>query len=133
MAVVLTASLVIAVYGVIGLTLNRDVIEEPDAGPLVGPLMVVAVCAVVLWFVLRSRSVRMIGRIGAAAVTAIVAGPLVGAIAYATVRAEVFVIPVFFGRYVTSPFVLSSGVIAGLVVLSAALIERSRPTNIRPR
>ena len=127
MAVILTAALVIAVYGVIGLILNRDVIEEPDAGPLVGPLMAVAVCAVVLWFVLRSRSVRILGRTLTAALAAVVAGPLIGAIAYAVVRAEVFVIPVFFGHYVVSPFVLSSGVIAGLVVLSVALIERGRP------
>lgn len=127
MAVVLTAALVIAVYGVIGLVINRDVIEEPDAGPLVGPLMVVAVCAVVLWFVLKSRFRGLFARPLAAALTAVVVGPLVGAIAYAVVRAEIFVIPVFFGRYITGPFVLSSGFIAGLVVFSVALLERSRP------
>jgi hypothetical protein len=126
MAAVLTVTLVVFAYGVLSLVLDRDVITEPDAGPLVGPLMVLTVLAVVLWFVVR-RSPRPIGpRIVAAGLSAIILGPVVGASLYAVGQGRPALFLVFFGGYVTSPFVLVSGAIAAIVVALAWLADVSR-------
>ncbi len=120
MAVVLTASLIVFVYGFMSLFFGRDVIEEPDAGPLVGPLMALTACAVVLRFVLTERPAAPGRRSVAAALTAAIAVPLAGALAYAAVRGELAASAVFFGRNILSPFVLAADVIVALVVAGAA-------------
>ena len=126
MAVVGNAALLVFAYGFISLIIDRDVIEEPDAGPLVGPAMVVTTCAVVLWFVLR-RKPRGLGlRALAAALGTVIAGPAVGAVVYGIVRDEIGVLPVFFGRNILSPFVLCSGLIAALIVAAAGFVENRR-------
>jgi hypothetical protein len=126
MAAVLTVTLVVFAYGMISLVLDRDVIAEPDAGPLVGPIMVVTLLAVVLWFVIRRRPDRIGARVLSAGLGAVILGPAVGAVAYAVGRGDFALFLLFFGGYVTSPFVLASGVIASVVVALAWLADAAR-------
>lgn len=123
MATVLAFALIVFVFGVLSLTLDRDVIDEADAGPLVGVSMVVVALLVVLLITLREAPAPVIGRTVTALLAVVMLSPLVGAIAYSAVRVELGVIPVFFGRYVLSPFVLASAGIAALVVLGHAAIR----------
>ncbi|MFP7762200.1 DUF6121 family protein [Marisediminicola sp. LYQ134] len=126
MAVVLTAALLVFVYGFESLIFDRDVITQADAGTLTGPLMFVAVLAVVARAVGAPRAQSIRTRAIGAGVAAVLIGPAVGAIVYSLVRTQIAVIPVFFANYVVSPFVLSSGVVAGLVVLVAGHLDARR-------
>jgi hypothetical protein len=126
MAVVLTASLIVFADGILSLLLDREIIGEPDAGPLVGPLMAAAVCLIVLWFVLRSLPRPVPARMLAAGLSAVIGGPLVGATLYTVGRGQLGVFPFFFGSHLLDPFVLASGVIAAVVVGGADLAGRYR-------
>ncbi len=129
MATVLAFALIVFVDGVLSLVLRRDVIDEPDAGPLVGASMVVAALLVVLLITLRARPSSAVSSVLSAGLAIVVISPLTGAVVYSAVRAQLGVIPVFFGEYVLSPFVLASGVVCALVVLAHGLIRRpSDPT-----
>lgn len=129
MAVVLTAALIIFADGVLSLLLDRDVIGEKDAGPLIGPLMAITVCAVVLWFVLRRLPPTLLFRMVAAFLSAVVAAPLVGAVLYSVGGANFATLPYFFGTQLLSPFVLVAGVIAAVAVGGAELASRYRPAG----
>ena len=123
MATVLAFALIVLVDGVLALVLSRDVIEEPDAGPLVGVSMVIVALLVVLLITLRRRPSSPAGSTVSAALAVAVLSPLTGAVAYSIVRAQLGVIPVFFGEYVLSPFVLASAAVCALVVLGHRLIR----------
>lgn len=126
-ATVLAVALLVFVGGFLSLFLDRDLVELPDAGTLVGPAMAVATCWVVFSFVFRRRPPGLGRRCVSASLWALIASPAAGAIVYSIVRENLAVIPVFFGTYLLSPFVLSSAVIAGVVVGLAGLAERARP------
>lgn len=128
-ATVLAVALLVFVGGFLSLFLNRDIVELPDAGPLVGPAMAAATCGVVFSFAFR-RLPRGLGlRALSASVWALIAAPAAGALVYSIVRENLAVIPVFFGTYLLGPFVLSSALIAGAVVGVAGLAERAWPTS----
>jgi len=128
-ATVLAVALLVFVGGFLSLFLDRDLVELPDAGTLVGPTMAVATCAVVFSFVFRRPPLGLGLRALAASLWTLIASPAAGAILYSIVRENLAVIPVFFGTYLLSPFVLSSAVIAGVVVGLAGLAERARPVG----
>ena len=129
LATVLTVALLVFVDGMLSLALDRNVVEATDAGPLVGPAMALAVCAVVFLTVLR-RSPRSLGpRILSATLWALIAGPAAGAVLYSIVREELGVIPVFFGSSLLSPFWIAAALVAGLVVGLAGLAERMPPAT----
>lgn len=50
----LYAALIVASFGMLSLFLDRDVITDPQAGPLVGPIMVAAAVAAVLLVMLQT-------------------------------------------------------------------------------
>lgn len=133
MATVLAFALIVFVFGMLSLALDRDVIDEADAGPLVGVSMVVVALLVVLLITLREAPAPIVGRTVSAALAVVILSPLVGAIMYSVVTVELGVIPVFFGRYVLSPFVLASAIIAALVVLGHAVLRSPRPPSAAVR
>lgn len=129
LATVLTVALLVFVDGMLSLALDRNVVEATDAGPLVGPFMALAVCAVVFLTVFRRSPDRLGPRVVSATLWALIAGPAAGAVLYSIGRGQLGVIPVFFGTYVLSPFWIAAALIAGVVVGLAGLAERMRPAS----
>jgi hypothetical protein len=136
MAAVLFGALLGAVYGFISLLSGRDVITEPDVGPLIGPIMAATACAVV--FVSVLFSLRPSGgplrlpwtRSIVTAAIVYLLGPFVGAVLVAIDRADLFAALFFFAESATGPFVVASALISVPVVLFAPLLAAS---SNRPR
>lgn len=116
----------IALWGFTSLFTDRDVIDYPDAGPLVGPSMAIAACVAVFLLTLRAR-------ITPPALLAIVTGLVayfgmlfVGGVAY-SLRLDSFSVlwpaMVHFG---IGPFMIGAGILAGLVVGATAWLVRPR-------
>ncbi len=116
----------VALWGFTSLITDRDVIDYEDAGPLVGPAMAVAACAVVFLFSLRAK-------VTAPAVLALITGLvayfgalLVGGVAY-SLRLDSFSVlwpaMVHFG---IGPFMIGAGILAALVVGATAWLVRPR-------
>ena len=113
-AVVYLAS-VAAYWGLLSLGLDREVVDYPDAGPLLGPAMATG-AAIVTWLALlrtrRSRS-PWPGTIAALLVClAVMLG--VAAVGYAPSAALHFAL---------SPFILGAAALSGLVVLATWAIR----------
>ena len=102
-AAILHVAFVIAASGVVALLLNRDVIDYPDAGPILGPAMIAAggiVVAVAARSTSRARPWfgALAGAIGAVAATVVV-----GAVGYAMVRGELAWVVLAAGHFALSP------------------------------
>jgi hypothetical protein len=116
----------IALWGFTSLILDRDVIDYQDAGPLVGPAMAVAACAVVFLLCLRAQRTQpaLLGLLSG--VIAYLFALLVGGVAY-SLRLDSFSLiwpaVVHFG---ISPFFVGCGILAGLVVGASAWLVRPR-------
>jgi Family of unknown function (DUF6121) len=132
MVAVLYGAVLLAVDGFVSLLVDRDVIIEADAGPLVGPVMAVAALAVVFVSILGglrpSSAARKVpvGRAIGTVILVYVLGPMAGAAVYAFGQEQLLSAVLFFGRYLTSPFVIASAVIAGLTVLLLPAIGAAR-------
>ena len=120
-ATVTYAAAVIAAWGFTSLLLDIDPIHQEDAGPLLGPAMIVTALAVTFIALLGARS-------GGPAVRALVAAAsvyalmlAVGAVGYTLIRADLVWLVLFVGAYALSPFILSAAVLSGLAVLAVAL------------
>lgn len=135
MAAVLFGALLGAVYGFISLLTGRDVISEPDVGPLIGPIMAAAACAVVflsVLFSLRPRGGPLRLPWARSIITAAIVyllGPFTGAVLVAIDRADSFAALFFFAESATGPFVVASALISVPVVLFTPLLAGSN----RPR
>lgn len=111
-------AVVIALWGVLSLALDRDAIEEADAGPILGPSMAAAgfvVASLGLWTLRRRRT--LLGPTLAAAASVYIAMLLVGAIGYAVTRGETVWLLLFPARYATSPFIVGAALLAGLSIV----------------
>ena len=118
LAAVTYAAAVIALWGFVSLALNVDAIAQRDAGPLLGPAMVLG--AVVVTFVAMLRVVRRGSPTGAALVSAasvyvVMLG--IGAVGYTMIRADVSWLVLFVGGYALSPFVLGAALLSGIGVV----------------
>ena len=118
LAAVTYAAAVIALWGFVSLALNVDAIAQRDAGPLLGPAMVLG--AVVVTFVAMLRVVRRGSPTGAALASAasvyvVMLG--IGAAGYTIVRADVSWLVLFVGGYALSPFVLGAALLSGIGVV----------------
>jgi hypothetical protein len=126
---------VIAVFGFLSLGLNRDVIDVPDAGPLLGPVMVTLACAVTLAaLVALLRPPRRRAPWPAALETALgvyLTMIVAGAIGYAWDRGELIWLVLFAAREAASPFVISAAVLAGLFAVAFWAVSDRTPS--RPR
>lgn len=109
-AVTYLAALV-ALWGLLSFALDRDVIDYPDAGPLLGPAMATAATVATTLALLSARTGLgvAIGVLGSYAAMLVVA-----AVAYA---------PVASARFAISPFVLGAAALAGVTVIAVAGIR----------
>ena len=110
LATVVYLAAVVALWGVVSLLLDRDVVDYPDAGPLLGPAMAAA-AGLVTWAALwRTRRARSPWPGATLAVLGALAGMLVvSALGYGLVAAPHFAL---------SPFVLSAAALSGITVLA---------------
>jgi len=109
---------VIAVWGFTSLLLDRDIITEADAGPLLGPAMAVTAAAVVsfsLWR-LRKRTTLLAPTVATAA-SVYVLMLLVGAVGYSVTQGSFTWLVLFTARYAVSPFIVGAALLAGLSVV----------------
>ncbi|GAB3121807.1 DUF6121 family protein [Glaciibacter psychrotolerans] len=139
-ATVLYLALVVAALGLISLATNNDVIQQADAGPLVGPTMSGA--AVITVFVMLL--IEGVGRppaeqyvaVGFAFLTGVLTYAvfiLVGAALYALGTGALFDVLTFTESMLVSPFALAVGILAVIVtlvyswILAARVGEHGRP------
>lgn len=117
----------VGVWGFTSLILDRDVIDYPDAGLLLGPAMAVTACAVVFvrsWRVRRSPTPLLYGALTALLTYALVL--LIGAVGYSTVRGNFGVLPAALIHFGISPFMIGAALLAGIVVAGAGVLTRPR-------
>ena len=109
-ATVVYVAAVVALWGTLSLLLDRDVVDYPDAGPLLGPGMVVAAGAVTLLVTARTLRARTSWAGTVAAVLLSLAGMLVvAAVGYG---------PLAVAHFALSPFVLAAAALSGIAVLA---------------
>ena len=127
-------AVVIALWGMLSLALDRDAIEEADAGPLLGPSMAAAgfvVAALGLWSLRRRRT--LLAPTLAAVASVYVVMLVVGGVGYAITRGELVWLLLFPARYAASPFVLGAALLAGLSIVFLWLVTvRDRRSAGRP-
>ena len=105
---------VIAVFGFLSLFLGRDVIELGDAGPLLGPLMVVAAAVVTVLALVRLTDRPGPWRSALLTIVAVYVAMLgVGALAYSLGRGQPLWFVFFIAEQAASPFVIAAAVLAG--------------------
>lgn len=132
MVAVLYGAILLALDGFVSLVADRDVISEPDAGPLVGPIMAVVALAIVFVSVLgglrptSERPALPLARAAATAVLVYLLGPLAGAIVYTAGQEQLLTGLLFFARYLASPFVIVSALLALVPILLLPLIGVAR-------
>jgi hypothetical protein len=128
LVVVTYAAAVIALWGFVSLALDVNVVAQTDAGPLLGPAMVLAsvvVTFVALLRVRRRRSPVAAGVLAAASVYVVML--VVGAVGYTLIRADGAWLVLFVGSYALSPFVLGAAVLAGAAVVVMWASTRGTP------
>jgi hypothetical protein len=119
LATVTYGASVIALWGFLSLGLDADAIAQRDAGPLLGPAMVLGACLVTLVALLKTRGRRSPAVAGlAAAASAYVAMLAIGAVGYSLIRADVSWLVLFVGAYAPSPFVLGVAALSGIAAVA---------------
>ena len=115
----------IALWGVLSVIVDRDVVDYPDAGPLLGPAMAFAACLVTFAWVLRASGATNPWRhvVGAAVVTT-TATLLVAAIGYGATRADVMWMPAAAIHFAIGPFVPGAAVLSSVAVAASWAVAR---------
>jgi Family of unknown function (DUF6121) len=125
------AACVITLWGMLSLALDRNVITERDAGPLLGPAMALAAILVTgfaLWGLRHRRSLAFVTVATAASVY--LAMLIVGTIGYWFGRGALAWLVLFPARYALSPFVWGPAALAGVAVIFLWLVSvRGRRTG----
>ena len=116
----------IALWGFTSLLLDRDVIVQSDAGPLLGPAMALAACVATWLSLARSGRMALWVRALASAVFAFSGMLLVGAVGYALSTGEPGWLLLFVAIYAASPFVIGAALLSGVTVLLAAAFTRQK-------
>jgi len=136
-AAVLYVSLVVAGFGVVSLATNREVIEDPESGPLLGPLMIGGAVLVVVLLMVR-LGIRTRPEFQRVALWYAVGCGFAASAAYILVGVVPHLISggrplTFIASLLINPFTVTIGVVATIVVLSYSLIlatqqgQRRRP------
>lgn len=112
---------IIGLWGILSLVLDRDVIDYPDAGPLLGPVMAMA-AGIATW--LASWRLRSGQAVVSAAVGSLAGMLLTGAIGYTLSRGDLAWMVLATAHFATSPFVLGAVGLSGLVALGTAALRR---------
>lgn len=120
----------IGLWGMLSVALDRDIIDYPDAGPLLGPAMAAVGC-VVTWVALwRSRASRSPWTTAFAALLVSYFGMLVvGAVGYAVTRGDLSWMLLAAAHFALSPFVAGAALLSGLAVLALAVIRPRKRTD----
>lgn len=127
MAVVYGACL-IAAWGFTSLALDADVIEEKDAGPLLGPAMAAGATLVTWAWLARARKAARPWGIPVLATASVWFVMLaVGSLGYAATRGEPAWVLLFPGRYAASLFLLLPALLAGIVCVVTAVLSGRSP------
>jgi hypothetical protein len=132
-ATVLYVALIVAGFGILSLWLDRDVISDPNAGPIAGPVMI-GVSVLIVFFSLLSIALRvpeekqrvspqaaLLIAVGAYFFFAVAGGVILGA-----GRGDPFGFVVAFGGQLLSPFAAICGALAFIVVLLDMIVLASR-------
>ena len=115
LAAVVYLATIVAFWGILSLVLDREVVDYPDAGPLLGPVMVAAATIVTWIILLRTRRSRSPWPAAVAALLlAMVAMLTVAAVGYAPSAALHFAL---------SPFVWGAAGLSGIIVLGTAALR----------
>ena len=127
LATVTYAAAVIALWGFLSLGLDADAIAQRDAGPLLGPAMVLGAIVVTLVALLRvGGRPSPTGQALVSVASVYVVMLAIGAVGYALVRADVAWLVLFVGSYALSPFLIGAALLSGLAVLAVwALAKRA--------
>jgi hypothetical protein len=135
-SVVLYVALIVAALGVLSLLLNRDVINETDAGALLGPSMVTAAILAWVWGVLSSvlRSPERLTHIPPlpifiAGASAYLAYCIFGGVAYSLGAGELFRSVTFIGDEMTSPFAIAVAVTGWLTAFLYFVVLLAKPAG----
>ncbi|MCU1418127.1 MAG: hypothetical protein JWP32_2301 [Schumannella sp.] len=108
---------VIGAWGLLSFALDRDVVDYPDAGPLLGPAMVAVAC-VVTWAALwGSRASRRSW--------AWITAALLGSYAAMLLAAGIGHSFTAFAHFAISPFIAAAAVLSGLTVLVVRAAQAS--------
>jgi hypothetical protein len=139
-AAALYLACVVAALGLISLYTNQDVITEPDAGPLIGPLMTAAAtlavfgCLVAIGLRQASGNPRITPLLALAVGVAVyVIYIVIGGIVYSFGSSQPTPFLSFAGRMLGTWFSASTGILAFLIVLAYELVligrfrQRGRP------
>ena len=125
LATVTYAAAVIALWGFLSLALDVDAVAQDDAGPLLGPAIVLGACIVTFVALLRvSRRSSPTAPALLAAASVYVVVLLIGAVGYAIIRADAAWLVLFVGAYALSPFVLGAAALSGLGAVAVWAITR---------
>ena len=124
MAAVLTVALIVFVDGVLSLVLDRDVVAEPDAGPLVAIAATGFVVVLVFVVTLRRKPASRPLRVIVAALGSLVGAPLAGALGYGIVRGDPSTVLIYFGAHLIDPFSLAVAAVAASVVLAHSFVPQ---------
>lgn len=119
-------ALVVASWGFIGLVLDRDVIDDPALGPLIGPLAV-AVSAVVVVFALRRALTSgrpWLAALAATAVALLAMGVVIG-VGGAIGHGDAAWLVLSAGAAFGAPFIPVAAVLAGLGVVGGWALSRA--------
>jgi hypothetical protein len=123
--------LLIGLWGVMSLMLDREVIDYPDAGPLLGPAVAVAgslSTAGVLW---RARTTRRsIVLAPVATLLTLIAMVVVGGIGYLASGPRASSGVEVLAHLLLSPFLTGGAVVSGLLVL---VVQLAQPFDRRGR
>jgi hypothetical protein len=119
LATITYGAAVIALWGFVSLALDVDAIAQTDAGPLLGPAMVLGACVVTLVALLRvTRRHSPTGPALLAAASVYVVVLVIGAVGYAIIRADASWLVLFLGSYALSPFVLGAALLSGVAAVA---------------
>ena len=135
-SVALYVALIVASFGVLSLLLDRDVINETDAGALLGPIMVTTAALALVWVVLSAvlRSPERLTHVPPLPIfmagTAGYLGYCVsGGVFYGLGAGELFRSVVFIGGEMMSPFAISVAVSGWLIAFLFFVVLLGRPAN----
>ncbi len=133
-SVVLYVALIVAAFGVLSLLLNRDVIDQADAGALLGPLMITIAVLALVWVLLSSvlRSPERLTHVPplpifVAGIAAYVSYCVFGGVIYSLSVGELFRLVVFIGGEMTSPFAIAIAVTGWLIGFLFFVVLLAKP------
>jgi len=116
---------VIALWGFVSLALDIDAVAQTDAGPLLGPAIVITACLITFAALLRVRNSRGPTVPALVAAASVYIGMLlVGAVGYTLVTADLSWFVLFVGAYAVSPFVIGAALLAAVDVLVVWALTR---------